>query len=164
MLILLLSSCTSDNSVKPLAKNNKIKQSNKFIAETIVTANFEELKSDLINEIIGQGLVIAHKSNIAEMLNRTGKDIGIMKQTYSHSYVIEFCSASLSRATTDANPNNVVFCPFSISIFQLKNEPKKVHISYLNISKIVDPEDVASVKSLKAVEDLLALIVEEVIF
>ena len=58
----------------------------------------------------------------------------------------------------EADPHNIVFCPYIISIYVLPNEPNKTYVSYRK------PEPVgtrASKASLKEVEKLLRSIIEE---
>lgn len=149
--------------------------------ERVVEDDFANIKEDITLAITGQGLVIAHHSDVSTMLNRTAMDLASqafntitniipspfsnnrarIKTTYNHGLVIEFCSASLSAQTTKADPNNILLCPFSIAIFQLRNEPNQVHVSYLRLSKFADENNLASVKALQAVENMLASIVSE---
>ncbi|MBA5249159.1 hypothetical protein MNB_SUP05-SYMBIONT-4-1175 [hydrothermal vent metagenome] len=148
--------------------------------ERIAEDSFFNVKEDITMAIAGQGLIIAHHSDVATMLNRTTKDLArqtfnmmanIMpitpfrkqkvKTTYRHGVVIEFCSASLSAETTAADPNNILFCPFSIAIFQLNNEPNQVHVSYLRLSQFADADNPQSVVALTKVENMLAEIVVE---
>lgn len=156
-----------------------------LFVEHIEENDFFSVKEDLILAITGQGLVIAHHSDVATMLNRTAKDLAtqamdimtsfvpvptpfkqrqpVLNNTYQHGEVIEFCSASLSADTTAADANNILLCPFSIAIYQLADEPNQVHISYLKLSRLADPDNPKSVKALKAVEDMLAEILVETV-
>ena len=49
--------------------------------ERIVEDNFDNVKEDITLAITGQGLVIAHRSDVATMLNRTAQDLA--KQTFN---------------------------------------------------------------------------------
>ncbi len=148
--------------------------------ERIVEDDFDNVKEDLTLAITGQGLVIAHRSDVATMLNRAAKDLATQafdmalnmmpispvrsmptQSTYQYGEVIEFCSASLSAQTTRADPNNILFCPFSIAVFQLNNEPNQVHVSYLRLGQFADRNNPKSVAALNKVEDMLARIVAE---
>ncbi|KAA0445184.1 MAG: DUF302 domain-containing protein [Candidatus Thioglobus sp.] len=153
--------------------------------ERIVEDDFANVKEDVILAIKGQGLVIAHHSDVSTMLRRTTTNlaqqafnianniVNIMtpinvintdkpaQTTYKHGVVIEFCSADLSAQTTAADPNNILFCPFSVAIFQLSNEPNQVHVSYLRLSQFADAKNAKSVEALTKVEAMLAEIVSE---
>ncbi|SMN01718.1 hypothetical protein SPONL_5 [uncultured Candidatus Thioglobus sp.] len=149
--------------------------------ERIVEDDFSNIQEEIVLAIQGQGLVIAHNSDVSTMLRRTVTDLAQeafsmvasinplnmmrnrspVQTTYEHGIVIEFCSTSLSAETTAADPNNILFCPFSIAIFQLSNEPNQVHVSYLRLSQFADKNNPQSVKALTKVENMLAEIVSE---
>ncbi|CAB5496427.1 hypothetical protein [Bathymodiolus thermophilus thioautotrophic gill symbiont] len=155
-------------------------QASSIFVEHTTDNDFASVEEDVVLAIIGQGLVIAHRSDVATMLNRTAKDLTrqafnmmtsmmpvapfrnqVVKTTYRHGTVIEFCSVDLSTLTTAADPNNILFCPFSIAIFQLLNEPNRVHVSYLRLSRFADTDNPKSVSALTKVENMLAEIVTE---
>jgi hypothetical protein len=76
--------------------------------------NFESVKSAITDAITGQGLVINNTSHIGEMLERTGKDLGGAKRVFLNAESYEFCSATVSRKTMEADPHNIVFYHFSL--------------------------------------------------
>lgn len=122
--------------------------------------DFETVKTAITEAITGKGLVINTTSHIGEMLERTGKDMGGAKQIYLHAESLEFCSATVSRKTMEADPHNIVFCPYIIAIYVLPKEPKKTYVSFRKPDLVGTP---ASKASLKAVEKLLRSIIEEAI-
>jgi uncharacterized protein (DUF302 family) len=152
-----------------------------IFVEHIVEGDFFEVRDDIAFAITGQGLIVAHRSDVATMLNRINQDLArqamsmmrftipnplkkpfnASKTLYKHGVVIEFCSASLSAETTAADPNNILLCPFSIAIFQLNSEPNQVHVSYLRLSQLADKNNQKSINALKAVEDVLENIVQD---
>ncbi len=154
-----------------------------------VQEEFETIREYIGEAITNQGLVIAHTSDVAGMLDRTGKDLvsrvqegaekvmemarnpmGVISgkssetestlsaSTFLQSEVIEFCSARLSRKMTDADPANVIFCPYSIALYTTSADPETVHISYLQLSKIGSER---SRSVLEEVEEMLSQIVSE---
>ncbi|MBT3196892.1 MAG: DUF302 domain-containing protein [Gammaproteobacteria bacterium] len=165
-----------------------------------VEEEFDTIKEYIEEGITNQGLVVAHRSDVGGMLERTGKDlvakvskihstveekarsmikiarekIGIEEgngaetdapaseaaasATFTRSEVIEFCSATLSRKMTDADPANVIFCPYSIALYSTTAAPNIVHISYLQLSKIGSS---SSREVLLEVEAMLSKIVTE---
>ncbi|BBB22540.1 conserved hypothetical protein [Abyssogena phaseoliformis symbiont OG214] len=155
-----------------------------IFVEHIVKNDFFEVRDDIAFAITGQGLVVAHRSDVATMLNRISKDLAqqaismmrfampnpfknplnASKTLYRHGVVIEFCSASLSAETTAADPNNILFCPFSIAVFQLNSEPNQVHVSYLRLSQLADKNNQKSINALKAVEDVLGNIIQDALY
>ncbi len=149
--------------------------------ERITDNDFFSVKEDITLAIQGQGLVIAHHSDVSTMLRRTATNLAQqafniatslipintantekpVQTTYQHGMVIEFCSADLSAQTTAADANNILFCPFSIAIFQLSGELNQVHVSYLRLSQFADADNAKSVEALTKVENMLAEIVSE---
>lgn len=59
---------------------------------------------------------------------------------------------------TDADPANVIFCPYSIALYTTASQPELVHVSYLQLSKI---GSASSRPVLEEVETMLATIVSE---
>ena len=119
---------------------------------------FKEVKERALHAIEGRGLVLNYTARIGAMLERTGKDIGAARQVYAEAELLEFCSAKVSRDTMEADPRNIVFCPYGIAIYVLPKEPGKVYLAYRRqAGSGAEP----SAKSLRAVDKLLADIVGE---
>jgi len=95
-----------------------------------LSGDFSEVRDALTMAIENRGLVVNYVSHIADMLNRTGNDIGASKSIFEQAEIIEFCSASLSRRMMEADRHNIVLCPFAISVYSLPGEPGKVWITY----------------------------------
>jgi len=122
------------------------------------TGNFDTIKEEVTLAITNRGLVIDHTSFIGNMLDRTGKDIDKARKVYDKAEALQFCSANFSRRTMEADPGNIVFCPYVIAIYSLASDPKKVHVAF-RLPQSAGSEE--SQASLKAVEDLLDSIVKE---
>ena len=122
--------------------------------------DFESIKSAVNEAIIEKGLVINNTSHIGEMLERTGKDIGGAKPIFLKAESYEFCSATVSRLTMEADPHNIVFCPYIISVYVLPKEPNK---TYLSFRKPDAGGNKTSKAALKEVEKLLRSIIEQAI-
>lgn len=120
--------------------------------------DFETVKSAITDAIIGKGLVINNTSHIGEMLARTGKDLGDAKRVFINAESYEFCSAVVSREMMQADPHNIVFCPYIISVYVLPNEPKKTYVSFRKPDLVGSP---ASKAALKDVEKLLRSIIQD---
>lgn len=78
--------------------------------------NFDDTVFALENAIIARGLVVDHVSHTGEMLERTGQDLGATETLFDAADVYMFCSASLSRKVMQADPWNVVHCPYTIFV------------------------------------------------
>lgn len=119
---------------------------------------FRDVKERVLLAIEDRGLVLNYTARIGAMLERTGKDIGRPRAIYSGAEMFEFCSAGLSRDTMEADPRNIVFCPYAIAVYALPKEPGRVYVAYRRLASFGSPQ---SVKSLEAVNKLLADIVRE---
>ncbi len=121
---------------------------------------FEDVRDDLKAAIQDRGLVIDHTSHIHNMLERTGKDIGQTAKIFKDAEAFSFCSATVSRSTMEADPHNIVFCPYTITVYATEKEPGKVYVVYRRPQQVGSE---ASKVSLKAVHDLLDGIVREAV-
>ncbi|HSE01811.1 MAG TPA: DUF302 domain-containing protein [Burkholderiales bacterium] len=119
---------------------------------------FKEVKERVLQAIENRGLVLNYTARIGAMLERTGKDIGTARRIYGDAELLEFCSARASRDTMEADPRNIVFCPYSIAVYTLPKEKDRVYVAYRRVGA---PGTGLSAKSLAAVDKLLAEIVTE---
>lgn len=95
-----------------------------------LSGSFGEVRDAVTMAIENRGLVVNYVSHIADMLNRTGHDIGASKTIFEQGEIIEFCSAGLSRRMMEIDPHNIVLCPFAISVYSLPGETDKTWIAY----------------------------------
>jgi uncharacterized protein (DUF302 family) len=117
---------------------------------TPVKGRFEDVRDALVFAIEGKGLVINYTGHIGAMLERTGRDIGAGKKIYEQAESLEFCSAKVSRQMMEADPANIVNCPFVISVYTLPGKPGTVFLAYRQ-----------PIAGLKPVEALLRELVAE---
>jgi uncharacterized protein (DUF302 family) len=120
--------------------------------------SFGAVKERVLHAIENRGLVLNYTARIGAMLDRTGRDIGAAARVYGEAEMLEFCSARVSRDTMEADPRNIVFCPYAIAIYTLPKDGNTVYVGYRRPAASGSPQ---SVKSLRAVEQLLADIVAE---
>jgi len=120
--------------------------------------SFDEAKEAVEMAITARGFVINNVSHVGEMLERTGKDLGGARQIFLKAEALEFCSATVSRKMMEADPDNIVFCPYIISIYVLPEKPNEVRLAYRK-TQIVG--SAASRKALQAVNQLLDEIIAE---
>lgn len=125
----------------------------------VVDSSFENVRDDLELAITGRGIKINTVSHIGAMLSRTGKDVGASKKIFEHAQAFEFCSATVSRATMEADPHNIVFCPYVIAVYSLAGEKDRTYLSFRRPTLVGNK---ASKESLQKVEELMKSIVEEV--
>lgn len=91
---------------------------------------FDDVKERVVMAIENRGLVVDHTSHVGNMLERTGKDVGSERRIYLNAEVIQFCSAAVSRRMMEADPRNLVFCPYAIAVYVLPGERGKVYVAY----------------------------------
>ena len=123
-----------------------------------LAGGYDDVKERVTMAIENRGLVIDHTARVGAMLERTGKDVGSGRQVYLKADVIEFCSAGVSRATMEADPRSLVYCPYAIALYVLPAEPGRVYIIY---RKPPATGSAQSVKALREVGKLLDGIVAE---
>jgi uncharacterized protein (DUF302 family) len=117
-----------------------------------ITGEFDFYREMVESAITDEGMVINAVGRVAEMLDRTGADLGIGEQVYLNGESLEFCSALLSRRMMEADPHSIVFCPYVIAIYELVDEPGTVYVGYQRVPIVGDE---ATRKALQDVEDLL---------
>ncbi len=93
-------------------------------------STYEDVRIELENAIIAEGLKIDYSGNIAAMLQRTGPDVGSNQPIYQHAEFFTFCSAKLSRAMMEADPENMSQCPYIVFVYQRAATTKDVVVGY----------------------------------
>ena len=97
-----------------------------------VKGKFADVKEDLVVAIEQRGLVVNFTAHVGDMLERTGRDLGKTTRIYEQAQVIEFCSASASRAMMEADPRNLVYCPYTIAVYTLPGKADVVYLAHRN--------------------------------
>lgn len=110
--------------------------------------SFADATFAIENAIVSKGLVIDYVSHTGDMLERTRADVGSDVHLFDGADIYLFCSALVSRQVMEADPMNIVHCPYSIYVADQGGE---VTIGFRNY-----PDG-----PMQAVEDLLTEIVEE---
>ena len=118
---------------------------------------FQEVRDSVAISIEGKGLLITHSNHIADMLERTGKDLGKTRQVYEFGEQMEFCSATVSRVMMEADPHAIVLCPYSIAVYKIPND-KHIYVAFRKPPTSKNP---ALKKALADVEKLLIEIVKD---
>lgn len=143
--VILIAACTPPKPSAPATS----------VVRYSVEGEFDNVRDDLQNAIIAKGLVIDNTSHIAQMLERTGKDVGSTKSVFTEGrgQAFSFCSATISRKTMEADAHNIAFCPYSLAVYSTVTEPKKVYVAYRR--PVLTEGSEAAKASLKEVEMLL---------
>jgi uncharacterized protein (DUF302 family) len=90
---------------------------------------FEDVIDNIKMAIEERGMLVSGTLHVSEMLNRTGPDLGY-DQVFEKAESVEFCSASISHQMTQAAPENMTICPFTISVYIKAEEPNQLYIAY----------------------------------
>ena len=91
--------------------------------------NYQDIRDNVQMAIEGKGLKITNTNHIADMLDRTGKDIGETRKVYENAEQFEFCSATISRHMMEADPHAIVMCPYSVVVYQVPGD-KNIYLAY----------------------------------
>lgn len=92
--------------------------------------SFDDVVFGLESAILDEGLVIDSVSHTGEMLERTRGDLGSDVVLYLNADVFSFCSAKLSREVMEADPMNIVFCPYDIFVMVRPDTPDVTTIGF----------------------------------
>jgi len=95
-----------------------------------IEGDYFEVSSNIRAAIVGKGINVAHILPASNMLHRTGSAYGYSSDIYANAQIFEFCSAKISQKLSRLDPENIVLCPFTISVFTLVKEPGFVYLSY----------------------------------
>lgn len=94
------------------------------------TDTFDDVVFGLENAILDAGLVIDSVSHTGEMLERTKGDVGSDVKLFEQADIFSFCSARVSREVMEADPMNVVFCPYDIFVIVRPETPDVTTIGF----------------------------------
>ncbi len=122
---------------------------------------FEDFRADISDAILNRGMVISGVSHVGAMLKRTGIDLEDSRPIFHQAEVLEFCNAVISRRTLAADPHSIVYCPYRIAIYALPEAPETIYVAFPRLK--VGNTGGESEAALKAVEELLRSIIEEVL-
>lgn len=123
-----------------------------------IKGGFADVKERVVMALENRGLVLNYTARVGDMLDRTGRDLGRTQRIYGQAEVLEFCSAALSRSTMEADPHNIVLCPYAIAIYTLPQASDTVYVSYRPLGNSGSEQ---STQALRAVDKLLADVVAE---
>ena len=81
---------------------------------------FDDATFSVESAILNAGLVIDYVSHTGKMLARTGAELGSEVTIFDAADVFLFCSAVVSRRVMEVDPMNLVHCPYSIFVADLR--------------------------------------------
>jgi len=121
-----------------------------------VEGDFIDVSANVRAAIIGKGINIANTLHAGQMLHRTGPAFGYKSDVYLDAETYEFCSASISHKLARKHPDNIVLCPFTISVYVVSDEPGFVRLSYRVPTGKPGTEDIV-----EEIVELIQSIIEE---
>lgn len=92
--------------------------------------SFDDVIFGLENAILDEGLVIEGTSHVGEMLERTRADVGSDVVIFDNADVYSFCSAKVSRMVMEADPMNIMYCPYDIFVAVRHDSPDTTIIGF----------------------------------
>lgn len=128
------------------------------IIEYKVEADFSDVRLDLADAIINRGFTVDHENYIHDMLERTGEDIGDTTPIYLNAELVQFCSATFSRAVMAANPAHIAYCPYILFAYERADMPGLIHVGFRALDVVGSD---ASQAALSGVNAMLDEIVQE---
>ena len=120
-------------------------------------SDFDAALFNLENAIVNRGLVVDSVGHVGTMLARTSKATG-GSSPYIGARYLAFCSAKLSVAAMQVDPDNLAICPYVMFVYELKSEPGKARIGYRRPMAV---ESAASKDAIAAIDKLLAGILDD---
>lgn len=124
-----------------------------YVAVYTVEGAFEDIRLDLENAILNRGLVIDYEAFVGAMLERTAEDVGADRQLYTHADTMQFCSATLSRKTMEADPLNLAFCPYIVFAYEEAGKEGIINVGYRRLPLAGDEESRAALFEVNALLD-----------
>ncbi len=118
---------------------------------------FEDVVENIKLAIIERGMLVSGTLHVSEMLNRTAPDLGF-SEVFLKAESVEFCSALMSHKMSQAAPENIVICPFTIAVYVKQEQPGQVYVAYRRPALAGDAAEVTS-----AILELLDGIVQDAI-
>ncbi len=96
----------------------------------VTDQSFDDVTFGLESAIIDAGLVVDHISHTGDMLERTRADVGSDVMLFEAADVYSFCSATVSRSVMEADPLNLMYCPYDIFVAVLADKPNETVIGF----------------------------------
>lgn len=94
--------------------------------------DYEDAVFAVESAIVDAGLVIDYVSHVGDMLARTGADVGSDRELFEAAQIFVFCSAIVSREVMEADPGNLVHCPYGIYVAAREGVVTIGHRDYLD--------------------------------
>lgn len=118
----------------------------------IKQGDYDDVRFELTEAIVARGLKLDLNGHVADMLKRTGTDLGDSTPIYKQGEYFLFCSAKLSRDIMKADPAFIGFCPFTLFLYETSAKPGEIVVGY---RRFPEEKNEAASNALGAVDALL---------
>lgn len=119
-----------------------------------VNGKYKDIMFTLLDEISQNGFISSYKADIGNAVENISSFYK-KEPIFTHAEKIGFCRQTLTLEMMEENPNNLMFCPLSIALYELRNEKDIVKIVY-RFAKTFDKES----KVLKKVNNQIIELIE----
>jgi uncharacterized protein (DUF302 family) len=119
-------------------------------------SRFEDVLDGLKLAIEERGMYINNVMHMGEMLERTGKDLGMEEQIYVRAESVEFCSAVLSRKMTAEDPSRIINCPFIIAVYTLPDDADTTYVAH----RVIRSDETEASAIMREIADMLQGVAE----
>ena len=137
------------------------KHSNKFendiFIKYVINASYDDVIFSILDELSVSGFILSYRANIGKYLNKTSKVLK-EKNIFINANKIGFCKNSLSLKMMSENVNNILFCPLSLAIYEIKKD--KIIIIY-NKAKILRKSNKIMIEVNKTIDKLIKKSLED---
>jgi uncharacterized protein (DUF302 family) len=135
----------------------EIEENDYFVKYKIDDENIETTYSLLKNELLANGYKIVYEGDFAKLTKNVGKLIN-KTSNLEYSKKLAFCKSSVTFKLLAENPDNILFCPFSLAVYKNFGE-KNFFISYMKFKPLKKDEKMAEV-----INGNIKRVIEEVLF
>lgn len=118
-----------------------------------IDANYEDTIFSLLDEISTSGFILSYRANIGKNIENTAKFFK-KEALFKSANKIGFCKSSLTLEMMSENPRNIMFCPLSLAVYELKNSANQIVIIYQK-AKVLRKKDKVMLKVNKLIEQLI---------
>jgi len=105
-----------------------------LLAQEIFSVTVDETHDDMTfaveSAILDMGLTIDFTSYSGAMLERTREAVGSDIVLFEDATIFNFCSAKVSRQVIEADINNFAFCPYTVFVYTLPDNPNQTVVGH----------------------------------
>lgn len=135
----------------------ELEENEYFIKYKLSQESIQTIYLLLKNELLANGYKIVYEGDFAKLTKNIGKLID-KTSNLEFSKKLAFCKSSVTFRLLAENPDNILFCPFSLAVYKTKNE-NFFYISYMKFRPLKKDEKMAI-----EINQNIKKIIEEVIF